>query len=125
LFVFFFVVCKNYYIINIYKYIISYQMARNIVFSSGGRKRRTMRGGLRRYVFGGRKRRTMRGGQLSPVRWDGFAGRQPSPSGGRKRRTMRGGLYYTGLGPTGLGGRKRRTMRGGTGVDPPRFLPGD
>jgi hypothetical protein len=38
---------------------------------------------------------------------------------------MRGGLYYTGLGPTGLGGRKRRTMRGGTGVDPPRFLPGD
>lgn len=49
---FFSVVCKNYYIINIYKYIISYQMVlsngaqRFEPVGLGGRKRRTMRGGL-------------------------------------------------------------------------------
>ena len=63
-------------------------------------------------TLGGRKRRTMRGG-VEHVQL---------PSGGRKRRTMRGGVrvYY----PDQLGGRKRRTMRGGIGFNP-RYHPED
>jgi hypothetical protein len=82
---FFSVVCKNYYIINIYKYIISYQMVLRQPATLGGRKRRTMRGGVEHVQLpsGGRKRRTMRGG----VRvYPGL--------GGRKRRTMRGGIGF-------------------------------
>jgi hypothetical protein len=65
---------------------------RKVTCEAGGRKRRTMRGGLRGtgqnpYRQGGRKRRSMRGGGRWAPRGD-----ITFQEGGRKRRPMRGGV---------------------------------
>jgi len=58
--------------------------------------------------MGGRKRRTMRGGVIPTE----------CSSGGRKRRSMRGGVRPPTCTQCSSGGRKRRTMRGGQCMNP-------